>query len=390
MACPTLIGMAEQRVPFAKPTIDEDDIAAVVETLRSGWLTSGPNVKELERELSEYCGAAFVNAVNSCTAAMHLALEAWGVGPGDEVITTVYTFTATANVIDHVRATPVLVDVLPGTANIDPAKLEAAITPRTKVIIPVHFAGEPCNMDAIGEIAKRHGVKVLEDAAHAVGTMYRGTLIGTHSDAVAFSFYANKNMTTGEGGALATNDEELSERVRLLTLHGMTRDGWNRYGAGGTWRYDIAEFGWKYNLTDMAAALGRRQLAKLESFLDERARVAQRYFANLRDEEHLGLPVFDEANRHAWHLFVVRVKDSAPVGRDDVIARLAEAGIGTSVHFIPLHFHSAFRKLGRWNEGDFPVAEKFFSGAISLPMFPELSNEDVDLVCEELRTALRG
>jgi len=382
--------MVEQRIPFAKPSIDESDIEAVVETLRSGWLTSGPNVKALEAELAEYCGAQYVNAVNSCTAAMHLALEAWGIGPGDEVITTVYTFAATAHVIDHVRATPVFVDVVPGTANIDPAQIERAITPRTKVIMPVHFAGEPCDMDAIGTIAKAHGLKVLEDAAHAVGTMYRGRLIGTHSDAVAFSFYANKNMTTGEGGAIATNDEAFSERVRMLTLHGMTRDGWNRYGAGGSWQYDIAAFGWKYNLTDMAAALGRRQLARLEHFLEKRTRVAQRYYANLRDEEHLVLPVFDEANRHAWHLYVVHVKDTAPVNRDTVIERLAAAGIGTSVHFIPLHYHSAYAGLGRWEKGDFPVAEQFFSGAISLPMFPDLTDAEVDLVCDELKRALRA
>lgn len=382
--------MAEQRIPFARPTIDDDDIAAVVETMRSGWLTSGPNARALEEELAAYCGAKYVNAVNSCTAAMHLALEAWDVGPGDEVVTSVYTFTATANVIDHVRATPVLVDVLPGTANMDPAAFERAITPRTKVVMPVHFAGEPCDMETIGAIAKRHGIKVLEDAAHAVGAMYHGRKIGAHSDAVAFSFYANKNMTTGEGGALATDDEALSERVRALTLHGMTKDAWKRYDADGSWRYDIGEFGWKYNLTDMAAALGRRQLARLDYFIEERTRVAQRYIANLRDEPLLDLPAFDEANRQAWHLFVVRVKPGAPASREDVIRTLAERGIGTSVHFIPLHYFTAFQKLGRWKEGDFPVAEELFAGAISLPMFPELTNDEVDEVCRELKAALRG
>ena len=380
--------MTEQRVPFFRPSIDERDVAAVVETLRSGWVTSGPNVRALEEELAAYTGASHVNVVNSCTAAMHLALEAWGIGPGDEVVTSVYTFTATANVIVHTGATPVLVDVQEGTANIDPAAVEAAITPRTKVIIPVHFAGEPCDMEAISDIARRHGVKVLEDAAHAIGTRYRGELIGRLSDATAFSFYANKNMTTGEGGALATEDGELSERVRSLTLHGMTRDAWRRYDAGGSWRYDIEEFGWKYNLPDMGAALGRQQLARLEKFIEERTRVAQRYYANLGDVPWLDLPVFDEANRQAWHLFVVRVREEAGVERDEVIRRLAEAGIGTSVHFIPLHYFSAYRELGRWQEGDFPVAERLFGGAISLPMFPDLADEDVDLVCDELRLAI--
>ncbi|MDZ7727591.1 MAG: DegT/DnrJ/EryC1/StrS family aminotransferase [Dehalococcoidia bacterium] len=382
--------MAEQRIPFFRPSIEEEDVQAVADTLRSGWLTTGPNAAALEQELADYCRAAYVNAVNSCTAAMHLALEAWGIGPGDEVITTVYTFASTAHVIDHVGATPVLVDVLPGTANIDPAKVEAAITPRTKAIIPVHFAGEPCDMDAIGDIARRHRLKVLEDAAHAIGTEYRGRRIGTHSDAAAFSFYATKNMTTGEGGALATDDEALSDRVRMLTLHGMTKDAWRRYDAGGSWRYDIQAFGWKYNLPDTAAALGRRQLARLEQLIEERTRVAQRYLANLREEPLLELPAFDEANRHAWHLFVVRVKPEAPVKREDVIRALAERGIGTSVHFIPLHYHTAYRELGRWQEGDFPVAEAYFAGAISLPMFPDLSDAEVDLVCDELRAALRG
>ncbi len=381
--------MAELRIPFFRPSIDDIDVEAVAETLRSGWLTSGPNVKELEAEIASYCGATYVNAVNSCTAAMHLCLAAWGIGPGDEVITTVYTFSATATVIVHCGATPVLVDIRDRDFNIDPAAIEQAITPRTKAIIPVHFGGEPCRMDEIMAIARRHNLKVMEDAAHSIGTLYRGRHVGSISDAAAFSFYANKNITTGEGGALATNDEELSERVRVLTLHGMTKDAWNRFDAGGSWRYDIKEFGFKDNLTDLAAALGRTQLKKIERLLDGRARVAARYFENLRDEEHLILPGFDEENRHAWHLFVVRVKnEQSPVQRDDVIRRLAERGIGTSVHYIPLHYHTAYKNLGRWAPGDFPVAEKVFEGAISLPIYPDMTNEEVDYVCNALRDIL--
>jgi len=378
------------RIPFFKPSIAEDDIAAVAETLRSGWLTSGPNVKALEEELAAYCGAKHVNAVNSCTAAMHLALRAWGIGPGDEVITTPYTFSATATVIVHIGATPVLADVCDGDANIDPEQIERAITPRTKAIIPVHFAGEPCDMDAIMEIAKRRGLKVLEDAAHAVGSAYRGRAIGSIGDATAFSFYATKNMTTGEGGALATDDSELSDRVRVLTLHGMTKDAWNRYDVGGSWRYDVGEFGFKDNLTDLAAALGRRQLQKLDLFTERRTRVAQRYFAHLRNEEHLQLPAFSEENRHAWHLFMVRVKPSSPVGRDDVIRKLAERGIQTSVHFIPIHYHSAYKRLGYWKQGDFPVAEGIFEGAISLPMYPDMTDAEVDEVCGALLEIVGG
>ncbi len=381
--------MAELRIPFFKPAIDEDDVTAVAESLRSGWLTSGPNLHELEAELAAYCGATYVNAVNSCTAAMHLALAAWGIGPGDEVITSPYTFSATATVVLHVGATPVLVDVREGDANIDPALIERAITPRTKAIIPVHFAGEPCDMDTIMALARAHGVKVLEDAAHAVGSQYRGRHIGHIGDATAFSFYATKNMTTGEGGALATDDQELSEHVRLLTLHGITKDGWNRYGAGGTWKYDIAEFGFKDNLTDLAAALGRRQLRKLDRLTEQRTRVAQRYFANLRDEDLITLPAFSEDNRQAWHIFMIRVKnEQSPVPRDKVIEALAARGIQTSVHFIPLHYFSAYQKLGRWKQGDFPVAEHIFEGAISLPMFPDMTDAQVDDVCAALREIL--
>ena len=381
--------MTEQRIPFVKVQLDDDDIAAVEGVLRSGWLTTASQVKALEEELCAYTGARFVNAVNSATAAMHLCLAAWDLGPGDEVITTPYTFTATANVVLHCGATPVLVDVVDGTANIDPRLVEAAITPKTKAIIPVHIAGEPCDMDALMAMARPRGIKVLEDAAHAIGTLYRGRAIGTVSDAAAFSFYANKTMTTGEGGALATNDAELSARVRRLTLHGMSRDAYNRYGAGGSWRYDIEEFGFKDNLTDIAAALGRAQLIKLERFIEERTRVAQRYFANLRDEEHILLPVFSEENRQPWHLFMIRIKnETSPVQRDDVINQLAERGIATSVHFIPLHYHTAYQKLGRWAKGDFPVAERFFEGEISLPMYPAMTNEEVDEVCQALREIL--
>lgn len=378
------------RIPFFRPSIDEDDIAAVVETLRGGWLTSGPNVKAFEEELAAYTGAQYVNVVSSATAAMHLALAAWDIGPGDEVITTPYTFASTVTVAIHLGATPVLVDVREADANIDPDRIDEAVTSRTKVILPVHFAGEPCDMDAILAIARRHGLKVLEDAAHALGTEYRGRRVGTIGDATAFSFYATKTITTGEGGALATGDAALSERVRTLTLHGMSRDGWDRYEAGGTWRYDIKEFGFKDNLTDLAAALGRSQLRKADRMRAGRTRVAMRYMQNLKGDERLILPGYDPANTHAWHLFVVRVHESSSVRRDEVIRRLAERGIGTSVHFIPIHFHTAFKRLGRWREGDFPVAERWFAGAISLPIFPDMTDADVDEVCEALTSVLAG
>lgn len=382
--------VAELRIPFFRPSITDEDVATVASCLRSGWLTSGPNVAAFERELADYVGARFVNVVNSCTAALHLALRAWGIGPGDEVITTPYTFASTVTVILHAGAEPVLADIRPEDGNIDPVEIERRLTPRTKAIVPVHFAGEPCDMDAILAIARARNLKVLEDAAHALGTKYRGRMVGSIGDAAAFSFYATKNITTGEGGALATDDEALSERVRILTLHGMTRDAWNRYDAGGSWRYDIQELGFKDNLPDPAAALGRSQLRRAEALRARRERAARRYLEQLRDDPYLILPGFDPRNRHAWHLFVVRVRDGAPRGRDDVIRELAARGIGTSVHFIPVHFHTAFRRLGRWREGDFPVAEAFFRGAISLPLYPDMTDAEVDTVCEALREAVRG
>ncbi len=382
--------MAELRIPFFRPSITEEDVAAVAACLRSGWLTSGPNVAAFERELADYVGARFVNVVNSCTAAMHLALRAWDIGPGDEVITTPYTFASTVTVILHAGAEPVLADIRAHDGNIDPAEVERRLSPRTKAVLPVHFAGEPCDMHAILDIARSRGLKVLEDAAHALGTMYRGRMVGSIGDAAAFSFYATKNITTGEGGALATDDEALSERVRVLTLHGMTKDAWHRYDSGGSWRYDIQELGFKDNLPDPAAALGRSQLRRAEALRARRERAARRYLEQLRDDPYLILPGFDQRNRHAWHLFVVRVRDGAPRGRDDVVRELAARGIGTSVHFIPVHFHSAFRRLGRWREGDFPVAEAFFRGAISLPLYPDMTDAEVDTVCEALREAVRG
>lgn len=381
--------MADIRIPFFKPAVNDDDIQAVADALRSGWITTGPNVHALEEELAAYSGARFVNAVNSCTAALHLALAAWDIGPGDEVIVPVYTFSASANVVVHCGATPVLVDVRNSDANMDPAAFEKAITRQTKAVIPVDFGGEPCDMAAIITIARRHGLKVLSDSAHTVGALYRGRPVGSMADATALSFYATKNMTTGEGGALLTDDEALSERVRMLTLHGITKDGWGRYAAGGTWRYDIAEFGFKDNLTDIAAALGRSQLRRLDEFNEQRDRVAARYLANLRDEEHLILPAVDEANRRVWHIFMVRVRnEQSPVPRDEVIEQLSARGIQTSVHFIPLHYFTAYQRYGGWKQGDFPVAEHIFDGAISLPIFPEMTDAQVDEVCAALREIL--
>ncbi len=381
--------MVELRIPFFRPDVDEDDIAAVTETLRGGWLTSGPNVAAFEEELAAYTGAEHAVVVNSCTAAMHLALVGWDIGEGDEVITTPYTFSSTVSVILQTGARPVLVDIRSPDRNIDPEQIGRAVTPRTKAILPVHFGGEPCAMDEILEIAKSRDLKVLEDAAHAIGSAYRGRRVGAIGDATAFSFYATKSVTTGEGGALTTNDEELAARVRSLSLHGMTRDAWGRYDRSGSWRYDVAEIGFKDNLPDPAAALGRSQLRKAERLRAQRAAAVERYCEHLAEEEHLRVPRGSPDNESAWHLFVVHLEPNAPVARDEVIRGLAERGIQASVHFIPIHHLSAFRRLELWGEGDFPVADAAFAGAISLPLFPAMTPSEVDEVCAALREILR-
>ncbi len=382
--------MVELRIPFYRPDVDEDDIAAVTETLRGGWLTSGPNVAAFEEELAAFTGAEHVVVVNSCTAAMHLALVGWDIGDGDEVITTPYTFSSTVSVILQTGARPVLVDVRSHDRNIDPEQIGRAVTPRTKAILPVHFGGEPCAMDEILEIAKSSDLKVLEDAAHAIGSAYRGRRVGAIGDATAFSFYATKSVTTGEGGALTTDDEDLAARVRSLSLHGMTRDAWGRYDRGGSWRYDVTEIGFKDNLPDPAAALGRSQLRKAERLRAQRTAAVERYCEHLAEEAHLRVPRGSPDNESAWHLFVVQLDPNAPVARDEVIRGLAERGIQASVHFIPIHHLSAFRRLGPWGEGDFPVADAAFAGAISLPLFPAMTPSEVDEVCAALREILRG
>ena len=381
--------MVELRIPFFRPDIDEDDIAAVTETLRGGWLTSGPNVAAFEEELAAFTAAEQAVVVNSCTAAMHLALVGWDIGEGDEVITTPYTFSSTVSVILQTGARPVLVDIRSHDRNIDPEQIGRAVTPRTKAILPVHFGGEPCAMGEILEIAKSRDLKVLEDAAHAIGSAYRGRRVGAIGDATAFSFYATKSVTTGEGGALTTNDEDLAARVRSLSLHGMTRDAWGRYDRSGSWRYDVAELGFKDNLPDPAAALGRSQLRKAERLRAQRTAAVERYCGHLAGEEHLRVPRGSPDNESAWHLFVVHLDRNAPVARDEVIGGLAERGIQASVHFIPIHHLSAFRRLELWGEGDFPVADAAFAGAISLPLFPAMTPSEVDEVCAALREILR-
>lgn len=373
-------------IPYCLPTLDDSEIDEVVDTLRSGWLTTGPKVARFEEAFRQYAGSAHALAVNSCTGGLHLSLAALRIGAGDEVITTTLTFCATANVAVHLGATPVLADITLDDYNIDPADVERRITPRTKAIMPVHYAGQPCRMDEIMDIAERHNLAVIEDAAHAVGAEYKGRRIGDIGHATSFSFYATKNMTTGEGGMVTTNDDELAERVRLLTLHGMSHDAWDRYSDKGSWYYEVLAPGYKYNMMDLQAALGLHQMEKLESFIEERQKQASLYQRYLGDVEEIILPVSRPDVRHVWHLYAIRVvADRLTIGRGEFIEELRERGIGTSVHFIPIHCHPWYREQYGYKQGDFPNAEAVYEGLISLPLYPRLGEEGVARVSQAVR-----
>ncbi|MDI6812221.1 MAG: UDP-4-amino-4,6-dideoxy-N-acetyl-beta-L-altrosamine transaminase [Desulfitobacteriaceae bacterium] len=369
----------EEFLPYALPLIEDDDIAEVVDSLKSNWLTKGPKTIEFEKQFAEYVGAKYAIAVNSCTAALHLSLVAAGIGPGDEVITTPMTFVASANVIIHVGATPVFADIDPVTMNLDPANIEAKITSRTKAIIPVHIAGHPVQLDEILAIAKKHKLFVLEDAAHAVYTQYKGQMIGSIGNATAFSFYATKNLVTGEGGMVTTNDEELANKIRILSTHGMSRNAWNRYTAAGSWYYEVLYPGYKDNMTDIQAALGITQLHKLERLQGLRQDIARRYNEAFGPMPELEIPVEQEYARHAWHLYIIKLNlDKLTIDRSRFIEELKEEKIGTSVHFIPVHFQPYYRETYGYKPGDFPLAEATFERIISLPLYPKMSAQDAE------------
>jgi perosamine synthetase len=375
-----------RQVPFHRPSFDERELKAIEEVLRSGWITTGEKTREFERRFAEYVGASHAVAVNSCTAGLHLALAAEGIGPGDEVVTTPYTFVATVETICYQGARPVFADVDPSTRNIDPAAVAAKITPKTRAIVPVHIAGLPCDLDAIHEVASAHGIPVLEDAAHSLPAAYKGRRIGSLSRATAFSFYATKNLTTAEGGMLTTEDPDLAARYRRLSLHGITADGWKRYRLGGKWFYEVVEMGYKYNLTDIAAAMGLVQLDKLDEF-DARRHAIARAFGEKLAGLPLALPSEPAHARHAWHLYIVGLTPEAPITREQLIERLTQKGIGTSVHFIPAHLHPYYAAHLNHREGDFPRAEAAFKCAVSLPLYPAMTDEEVDYVASAVREA---
>ena len=399
--------MRDTFLPFSLPTIGEEEIAEVIDSLRSGWITTGPKTKRFEEEFREYIGAKHAIAVNSCTAALHIALTALGIGPGDEVIVPTLTFCSTANVVIHLGARPVLVDV-GEDFNVTPEAIERAITPRTKAIIPVHYGGQPCDLEAIYSIAARYNLSVVEDAAHAVGAAYHGHKIGSDflsrgaeeqggegareprsrsveerltcnvQRVAVFSFYATKNMTTGEGGMITTADDELAERMRLLSLHGMSRDAWKRYTSTGSWYYEVLLPGYKYNMTDIQAALGIHQLRKLDDFIAIRRRYARMYDEGFADMPEVERPIIHSDRTHTYHLYVIRLNlERLTIDRAQFIEELKALNIGTSVHFIPVHLHPYYRDTFGFRPGDCPVAERLYERIISLPLFPRMTEDDV-------------
>lgn len=371
--------MRETFLPFAKPDVDKREIDAVSEVISSGWLTTGPNTRKFEAAFAEYLGVKHAIAVNSATAAMHLALEASGLNAGDEVITSTMTFAATAEVVRYFNARPVLVDIDAATFNINTDLIEAAVSPRTKAIIPVHVGGQSADLAPIHRLAQKHGLTVIEDAAHALPTYYKGQLIGTLSDFSAFSFYATKTLATGEGGMVTTNNDDWAERVRVMSLHGISKDAWKRYTAEGSWYYEIIAPGFKYNMTDIAAAMGLVQLSKLEQMNHRRCEIAERYDAAFAKHPALEPPTRIDYSTHPYHLYILRLNlDRLTIDRNTFISKLREANIGTSVHWIPLHMHPYYRDTYGYQPEDFPVAYHAYQRIISLPIYSVMSDTDID------------
>lgn len=377
-------------LPFALPLIGDDEITEVIDTLKSGWLTTGKKTATFEKDFAEFVGASNALAVNSATSGLHLALEAVGVGPGDAVITTPYTFTATAEVIRYLGADPVLVDIDPRTFNISPDLIADAISQHNniKAILPVHFAGQSCDMNKILEIAKKYNIKVIEDAAHALPTTWQGKIIGSLSDITVYSFYATKTIATGEGGMICTENEGYLSRMKIMRLHGINRDVFDRYTSDKpSWFYEVVEPGYKYNMTDVAASIGIHQLKKAWEFQQRRAWIAEQY-----TQAFSGLPlstpfVAYPEDTHSWHLYVLQLDLAViSVGRDKFIELMVEQGIGTSVHFIPLHLHPYWRDTYHYKADDFPVALDVYSRAVSLPIYPKMTDSDVERVIQSVQT----
>jgi dTDP-4-amino-4,6-dideoxygalactose transaminase len=372
-------------IPFHRASVGEEEVAAIAEVLRSGWLTMGTKTFEFEREFAKYVGARHAVSVCSGTAALHLALEACGLQPGDEVLIPTTTFTATGEVVTYLGARPVLIDIDASTLNVDARLVRRKITSRTRAMIPVHMAGQPCDLDEIHCIAKEHGLRVLEDAAHSIPSAYRGRRIGCLSELTAFSFYATKTLTTGEGGMITTDNDDYAARMRMMRLHGISGDAWKRYGKNGSWFYEVVEAGFKYNPTDLQAALGLVQLSKCDSLNDARRRIAERYTSAFNEIGALEPPTIMSDRTTSWHLYILRLRlEQLQIDRNAFIQKLKECGIGTSVHFIPLHLHPYYQRTYGYRRGDFPIAETEFERCLSLPIYPGMSDQDVEQVIDSV------
>ncbi len=368
-------------LPFHKPDLDGSEMEAVREVLDSGWLTTGNKARQFEAAFASFVGAKHALALNSCTAALHLALEAIGLGKGDLVLTSPYTFASTAEVVRYFDAVPVFVDIQPDTLNLDPLRLDStlAMLPKMpKAIIPVDIAGHPCDLDPINQFARRNNITVIEDAAHTLPTRYHGRMVGSLADFTCFSFYATKTLTTGEGGMLTTEDDEKAERCRIMSMHGISRNAWKRYSEQGSWYYEIVAPGFKYNMTDIAAAIGLSQLRKVEAMWERRQQIAAQYTAAFSSYEQLQTPRIEAEIEHAWHLYILRLNlDTLAINRDEFVEALKERNIGVSVHFIPLHVHPYYAQTYRYKASDFPVAYQQYQRVISLPIYSGMTDQDV-------------
>lgn len=374
---------------FHKPFISEEEVDEIVDTVRSGWLSMGPKTIRFENNFSEYIGVNKSVAVSSWTAAGHLSLEAFGIKEGDEVIVPTMTFPATAEIVCYFKAKPVIVDVDEDTLNISLEAIEKAITPKTKAIIPVHYGGQPCDLDEIHAIANKHNIKVLEDAAHSLPAKYKGKKIGTISDVTCFSFYATKTLSTGEGGMICTNDEEIAERVKIMRLHGINRDAWKRYTESGSWYYEVVAPGYKYNFTDLQASLGLPQLKKVDTMWNSRKRIAAKYTEALKDLDMIQLHTIKPDRDSSWHLFPIRLYlDRITKNRAQIINELREKKIGVGVHFMPVHQHLYYSETFNLSDAEYPVASAAFPRLMSLPIYPGMTDDNVDKVIDVLINTL--
>jgi dTDP-4-amino-4,6-dideoxygalactose transaminase len=375
---------------FHKPFISEEEVNEIVDTVRSGWLSMGPKTIKFEENFSSYIGAKHSVAVSSWTAAGHLTLEAYGLNAGDEVIVPDMTFPATAEIVCYFGARPVIVDVDEGTLNISLEEIEKHITPKTKAIIPVHYGGQPCDMDEIHELAKNYNLKVFEDAAHSLPAVYKGKKVGTISEVTCFSFYATKTLSTGEGGMVCTNSEEIAERVKQMRLHGINRDAWKRYSENGSWYYEVVAPGFKYNFTDLQASLGLPQLKKVDVMWESRKRIAAKYIEALKDNECIELHKVKKDRESSWHLFPIRLKlEKLKINRAQFINEMKKLNIGAGVHFMPVHQHLYYKQTFNLEDKEYPVATAVFPRLISLPIYPGMSDHHVDKVLDVLLSLLK-